>query len=72
MHLGFSSLLLTVFQSRIVKICVKESITEHLLPCSLHDKEEALNPKPEGTSHVRHLLAEVVVVGYCAGADWAC
>ncbi|KAF5821912.1 hypothetical protein HanRHA438_Chr01g0020891 [Helianthus annuus] len=67
MLLGFISLLLTVFQSRIVKICVKESITEHLLPCSLHDKEEALNPKPEGTSHVRHLLAEeAVAVGYCA------
>lgn len=67
MLLGFISLLLTVFQSRIVKICVKESITEHLLPCSLNEKKEALSPKPEGTSHLRHLLAEeATAVGYCA------
>lgn len=67
MLLGFISLLLTVFQSRIVKICVKESLTEHLLPCSLSDKKEASKPEPEGTSHLRHLLAEEVsAVGYCA------
>ncbi|XP_076886091.1 MLO-like protein 1 [Bidens hawaiensis] len=70
MLLGFISLLLTVFQSRIVKICVKESITEHLLPCSLSDKREALKPKPEGTSHLRHLLAEeAAAVGYCAAKN---
>ncbi|KAJ0809541.1 hypothetical protein HanPI659440_Chr01g0016541 [Helianthus annuus] len=44
--LGFISLLLTVFQSRIVKICVNESLMEHLLPCSLSDKKRLhiLNP----------------------------
>ncbi|KAD0221975.1 hypothetical protein R6Q59_026827 [Mikania micrantha] len=70
MLLGFISLLLTVFQARIIKICVKESITEHLLPCSLRDKKEALNPKLEGTSHIRHLLAEeAAAVGYCAAKN---
>ncbi|GJT77115.1 MLO-like protein 1 [Tanacetum coccineum] len=70
MLLGFISLLLTVFQSRIIKICVKESLTNHLLPCSLSDKKEALHPKPESTSHLRHLLAEeVTAVGYCADKD---
>ncbi|KAJ0611501.1 hypothetical protein HanHA300_Chr01g0016511 [Helianthus annuus] len=58
MLLGFISLLLTVFQSRIVKICVNESLMEHLLPCSLSDKKKASYPKPlKGTSHIRHLLA---------------
>ncbi|XP_024975262.1 MLO-like protein 1 isoform X2 [Cynara cardunculus var. scolymus] len=67
MLLGFISLLLTVFQSSIVKICVKEGLTEHLLPCSLSDKKEASKPKAEGTSHLRHLLAEEAsAVGYCA------
>ncbi|KAI3829901.1 hypothetical protein L1987_04032 [Smallanthus sonchifolius] len=70
MLLGFISLLLTVFQSRIVKICVKESITEHLLPCSLSDKKEASNPKIEGVSHIRHLLAEeAAALGYCASKN---
>ncbi|KAL7601836.1 MLO-like protein 1 [Lactuca sativa] len=70
MLLGFISLLLTVFQSRIIKICVKESIMEHLLPCSLRDRKEATGSKPEaeGTSHLlRHLLAEeATATGYCA------
>ncbi|CAI9288242.1 unnamed protein product [Lactuca saligna] len=70
MLLGFISLLLTVFQSRIIKICVKESVMEHLLPCSLRDREEATGSKPEaeGTSHLlRHLLAEeATATGYCA------
>ncbi|KAK1428567.1 hypothetical protein QVD17_17404 [Tagetes erecta] len=68
MLLGFISLLLTVFQSRIVKLCVKESLTKHLLPCSLSDKKEASHPKLEGTSHsIRHLLAKEV--GYCAAKN---
>ncbi|XP_076933496.1 MLO-like protein 1 [Bidens hawaiensis] len=70
MLLGFISLLLTVFQSKIVKICIKESIMEHLLPCSLSDKKEASKPKLEGTSHIRHLLAgEATDVGYCAAKN---
>ncbi|KAF3619878.1 MLO-like protein 1 [Capsicum annuum] len=42
MLLGFISLLLTVFQSRIVKICVPHRVVTHLLPCSL---------SLEGSSH---------------------
>jgi mlo protein len=34
MLLGFISLLLTVFQGALQKVCVKESIMHHLLPCS--------------------------------------
>lgn len=70
MLLGFISLLLTVFQSRIIRICVKQSIMNHLLPCSLGDREKAIGPKPESeiTSHLlRHLLAEEESsTGYCA------
>jgi mlo protein len=35
MLLGFISLLLTVFQGATQKICVRESVMHHLLPCSL-------------------------------------
>ncbi|KAI3796399.1 hypothetical protein L1987_39069 [Smallanthus sonchifolius] len=38
MLLGFFSLLLSVCQSRIVKICVKEDIMKHFLPCSLNEE----------------------------------
>ncbi|KAI3829902.1 hypothetical protein L1987_04033 [Smallanthus sonchifolius] len=72
MLLGFISLLLTVFQSQIVKICVKESLMEHLLPCSLKlkYKEGPSIPKLEGTSHIRHLLAEEATTeGYCASKN---
>lgn len=34
MLLGFISLLLTVFQSRVVKICVPPRVVKHLLPCA--------------------------------------
>lgn len=62
MLLGFISLLLTVFQSKIIKICVNKSIVDHLLPCSLSERD-----KLQGTSHLRHLLAEeTTAMGYCA------
>ena len=35
MLLGFISLMLGVFQGATQKICVKESVMRHLLPCSL-------------------------------------
>lgn len=35
MLLGFISLLLTVFQGTAQKICVRESIMHHMLPCPL-------------------------------------
>ncbi|KAK1398043.1 hypothetical protein POM88_007906 [Heracleum sosnowskyi] len=69
MLLGFISLLLTVFQGIIVKICVPESLTEHLLPCPLSGKpseEKASHSEPETTSHFRRLLEESAKEGYCA------
>lgn len=41
MLLGFISLLLTVSQNRITKICVPVGWTHHMLPCSLADKESS-------------------------------
>lgn len=59
MLLGFISLLLTVFQGTIVKICVSESITEHLLPCPLSSKPSDNNSSsPHTTSHLGRLLDE--------------
>ncbi|KAI3526408.1 hypothetical protein L1887_05660 [Cichorium endivia] len=52
MLLGFISLLLPVFQSKIIKICVKKSIMDHLLPCSLSDRDK--------------LAEEATTMGYCA------
>ncbi|KAI3849176.1 hypothetical protein MKW92_046570, partial [Papaver armeniacum] len=40
MLLGFISLLLTVFQNTISKICIHESWTNHLLPCSKPELKE--------------------------------
>ncbi|KAF8031931.1 hypothetical protein BT93_D0979 [Corymbia citriodora subsp. variegata] len=37
MLLGFISLLLTVFQNVISKVCVPEDIMKHMLPCSLSE-----------------------------------
>ncbi|KAL6566797.1 MLO-like protein 1 [Orobanche minor] len=39
MLLGFISILLTVFQARIVKICVPLDTMTHFLPCSLSSEE---------------------------------
>ncbi|XP_021813116.1 MLO-like protein 1 [Prunus avium] len=40
MLLGFISLLLTVFQNRITKICVKPEIMDKWLPCSLDHNDQ--------------------------------
>lgn len=48
MLLGFISLLLTVFQGAISKLCVPESLTEHLLPCDLNDKAKAEHDSSSG------------------------
>ncbi|KAG8371618.1 hypothetical protein BUALT_Bualt13G0107000 [Buddleja alternifolia] len=73
MLLGFISLLLTVFQSRIVKICVPADTMEHLLPCSLSSKPsshgEGSNATLEVGSHHRRLLAEESDAGYCAAKN---
>lgn len=81
MLLGFISLLLTVSQNFIAKICVPENVVNDLLPCNLSDKktEEGLKSNST-TSHfqsffpgtisgtVRRLLAETseANLGYCA------
>ncbi|KAI3508011.1 hypothetical protein L1887_23010 [Cichorium endivia] len=68
MLLGFISLLLSVCQDRIVKICVTENTMEHFLPCPLKVKLEMIDhPKSENSSTLRHLLKKKESsVGYCA------
>lgn len=72
MLLGFISLLLTVFQNVITKICVNEGVIRHLLPCKLPSSESESEGEPssnstEITSHIGRLLAEGSQVnGYCA------
>jgi len=69
MLLGFISLLLTVTQNGIIKICVPESWTHHMLPCNLKDKKQKESAKltehfqtffsfTDIPSSVRHLLAD--------------
>ncbi|KAK4483031.1 hypothetical protein RD792_010207 [Penstemon davidsonii] len=65
MLLGFISLLLTVFQARIAKICVPPGTMQHLLPCSL-----SAHGAPEVSSHHRRLFAEEGAgAGYCAAKN---
>ncbi|KAJ4843292.1 MLO-like protein 1 [Turnera subulata] len=79
MLLGFISLLLTVSQNFISKICVKQNVVSHMLPCSLKDKKKPQHgsdatPTTEhlqeflATTIARRLLAEgsSEAVGYCA------
>ncbi|KAL6978950.1 hypothetical protein U1Q18_020618 [Sarracenia purpurea var. burkii] len=75
MLLGFISLLLTVFQGSIIKICVKESVTHPLLPCDFSPEEsfnggESSSNTTDITSHNRRLLAEEFQgKGYCAAKN---
>ncbi|KAM5563989.1 MLO-like protein 1 [Rosa sericea] len=64
MLLGFISLLLTVFQNVIAKICVEHGVMEHLLPCKLEDMAAETE---NTTSHFAHFrrLAEETTSGYC-------
>ncbi|KAL3328201.1 hypothetical protein AABB24_035705 [Solanum stoloniferum] len=65
MLLGFISLLLTVLQSSIVKICVPKDVVMHLLPCSLSEAPSHASPESQ---HHRRLLAEeeaAAAGGYC-------
>ncbi|CAL5427037.1 unnamed protein product [Camellia sinensis] len=68
MLLGFISLLLTVLQSSITKICVKEGLTHHFLPCKLASEGGESSSNSTGTtSHYQRLLAEATSgTGYCA------
>ncbi|KAK6145188.1 hypothetical protein DH2020_022008 [Rehmannia glutinosa] len=72
MLLGFISLLLTVFQGRIVKLCVPPGTMKHLLPCSLSSEAaggEESNASPEASGHHRRLLAEEAGAGFCAAKN---
>lgn len=64
MLLGFISLLLTVLQGSIVKICVPKDLVMHLLPCSL--SEAPSHASPESEHHRRLLAEEAAVGGYCS------
>lgn len=72
MLLGFISLLLTVLQGSMVKICVPEDVMRHLLPCSLPEKSASHDggahgtPKSETHSQHRRLLSEESNSGYCS------
>ncbi|XVE55021.1 hypothetical protein DITRI_Ditri03aG0127600 [Diplodiscus trichospermus] len=63
MLLGFISLLLTVFQDRIAKICISKDLGDQWLPCqekkeitTANDFQTLFSFLPHGTG--RHLLAE--------------
>lgn len=67
MLLGFISLLLTVFQSRIVKFCVPPRVVTHLLPCSLsleHSSFSSLSssspPSPSPSHEEPHVSNQTV------------
>ncbi|KAL6217256.1 hypothetical protein ACLB2K_010473 [Fragaria x ananassa] len=69
MLLGFISLLLTVFQNVISKICVQHGVMEHLLPCKLEDAaSETATPTSHFTLHFRRLVEETAEEQntYCA------
>ncbi|MBA0632882.1 hypothetical protein Godav_001547 [Gossypium davidsonii] len=78
MLLGFISLLLTVFQNAISKICVTSDVLTGMLPCKREDNKETGEGSNHTTSHfqkyfaltlsggTRHLLAETPSTGYCA------
>ncbi|WCJ27671.1 Seven transmembrane MLO family protein [Euphorbia peplus] len=76
MLLGFISLLLTVSQTTVSKICVPESVVSNMLPCSLSEKgEKEEGHESNATTTVEHfqrsfrrLLAESAEsqLGYCA------
>ena len=66
MLLGFISLLLTVFQGLIQRICIPEGWTNHMLPCKKEDQKSEEVAAGIGTEHyvvgilggVRRLLSE--------------
>ncbi|CAI8611519.1 unnamed protein product [Vicia faba] len=64
MLLGFISLLLTVSQNGLTKICVPPAVLRHMLPCTLQEKDDAESQLPKSHSAfsfpglARRLLAE--------------
>nr|POF01574.1 mlo-like protein 1 [Quercus suber] len=69
MLLGFISLLLTVFQARIAKICIPENLANKWLPCKTDASSTTTHFQTLFTSFIpRRLLAEATTTstGYCA------
>uniref|UniRef100_A0A2P2MD18 MLO-like protein n=1 Tax=Rhizophora mucronata TaxID=61149 RepID=A0A2P2MD18_RHIMU len=60
MLMGFISLLLTVTQNFISKICVSEHVVNNMLPCSLDDKRKAHESNATTTQHYQRFLATAV------------
>ncbi|CAH8301311.1 unnamed protein product [Eruca vesicaria subsp. sativa] len=81
MLLGFISLFLTVTQGLIAKICVREDVLMHMLPCSKQEAELSKHKNVTTTEHfqsffpivgtTRRLLAEhaAAAAGYCSLKD---
>lgn len=75
MLLGFISLLLTVFQGSIIKICIPKHLTNHWLPCKKEESHDAKSTAHFQTNFFpsflpggggRRLLAEAsATAGYC-------
>ncbi|XP_031383318.1 MLO-like protein 13 isoform X1 [Punica granatum] len=70
MLLGFISLMLTVFQGVISRICIPTDLISHMLPCKFHHGSEASNPEHqqllrENTIR-RHLLSSDLTKDHCA------
>ncbi|KAL8129253.1 hypothetical protein V2J09_018408 [Rumex salicifolius] len=55
MLLGFISLLLTVSQGFISRICVPEHLVLHMLPCSLSDRKAPPSSSSEEHSETKHI-----------------
>ncbi|XP_057519585.1 MLO-like protein 1 [Amaranthus tricolor] len=68
MLLGFISLMLTVLQGAISKICIPEKYVKHMLPCSLKDKESSGLSTTEHLGRFQRLLSEAAgsQAAYCA------
>ena len=56
MLLGFISLLLTVFQSRIEKLCISENLAKEWLPCKLRDASSSSST----TTHFQTLFTSFI------------
>lgn len=62
MLLGFISLFLTVTQGLISKICVKEDVLMHMLPCSKQEAESSKH-KNVTTATTEHFQSFLPIVG---------
>ncbi|KAL2906990.1 MLO-like protein 15, partial [Bienertia sinuspersici] len=64
MLMGFISLLLTVFQGRIGRLCISQNLANNWLPCK---KRVQTTIEPQTISHFtgRHLLSELTDSSFC-------